>query len=76
MIDFDEWYVTWQGWHDSDYMMNKKAFTDGQKSKQESIDHMREYLVTGMQIAPENSEYWLALRDCLNELDGIMSKEK
>lgn len=40
--------------------------------QQEKIDHIREYIVSGLQVAPKNSEYWLALRDCLNELDGIV----
>ena len=52
-----------------------QAFAMGQRSKQISIDHIREYLITGIQCAQENSEYWIALRDCLNELDGILSKE-
>ena len=39
--------------------------------QQEKIDHIREYLTSGMEVATENSEYWLALRDCLDELDWI-----
>lgn len=75
-MDFDEWIKT-QGDRSAAWKRGaESAFNAGQEIKQGSINHMREYLITGMQCAPENSEYWLALRDCLDEFERIVGKEK
>lgn len=52
------------------------GYKAGQESKQASIDHMREYIISGMQLSTENLEYWIALSDCLEEFDRIIGKEK
>lgn len=79
-MDFDKWFnkhhAVKSAYGDAYSLGAERGFNAGKEIKQESINHMRDYLITGMQFAPENSGYWLALRDCLDELEGIMGKEK
>ena len=68
-------YNTWF-WTECDELNKDTNFAHRLAEKawnhqQAKIDHIREYLTSGMEVATENSEYCLALRDCLNELDGI-----
>lgn len=38
---FDEWYESWEGWHEDNYKMNKMSYEAGAQSKQAEIDELR-----------------------------------
>lgn len=38
---FDEWYESWEGWHEDNHKMNKLSYEAGAQSKQAEIDELR-----------------------------------
>lgn len=71
METFDDWYFELFKSGDGICLNQQEIAKSAWEYQQEKINHIREYLVSGMQIAPKNSEYWLALLDFLDELDGV-----